>query len=80
VCTRLGFDAGAFGGGFGRCDDGVCFCVGLGLKVKEHAISFGCVRGAWEGTYVAGFGLDTGDRKDTLFLLNLVAVFPIDIL
>ena len=35
VRTRLSFDAGALGGGFGRCDDGVRFCVGLGLKGKN---------------------------------------------
>lgn len=33
-----------------------------------------------KGTYIAGLGLDAGDCKDTLFLLDLVAVFPIDIL
>ena len=32
------------------------------------------------GTYVAGLGFDAGDREDTLLLLDLVAVFPIDIL
>lgn len=31
-------------------------------------------------TYVAGLGLDAGDGEDTLLLLDLVAVFPIDIL
>ena len=31
-------------------------------------------------TYVAGLGLDASDCEDTLFLLDLVAVFPIDIL
>ncbi len=32
------------------------------------------------GTYVAGLGLDAGDREDTLLLLDLVAVLPINIL
>jgi hypothetical protein len=32
VCLCLGFDARALGDGFGGCDDGVCFCVGLGLE------------------------------------------------
>ena len=32
------------------------------------------------GTHVTSLGLDAGDREDTLFLFDLVAVFPIDIL
>ena len=38
--------------------------------------------GPWNGagTYVAGLGLDAGDGEDTFLLLDLVAVFPIDIL
>ena len=33
-----------------------------------------------KSTYVASLGFDAGDCEDTLFLLDLVAVFPIDIL
>jgi hypothetical protein len=36
--------------------------------------------GRRKGTYVAGLGFDAGHCKDTLFLLDLVAIFPIDIL
>jgi hypothetical protein len=33
ACARGGgFDARVLSGGFGGCDDGVCFCVGLGLE------------------------------------------------
>ena len=39
---------------------------------------FGAEEG--HGTYVAGLGLDAGNSEDTLFLLDLVAIFPIDIL
>ena len=35
VRTRRGFDAGALGRGLGSRDDGICFCVGLGLKGKK---------------------------------------------
>jgi|SRR5712671_2051223 len=31
-------------------------------------------------TYIAGLGFDARHREDTLLLLDLVAVFPIDIL
>jgi hypothetical protein len=33
-----------------------------------------------KGTYVAGLGFDAGNCEDSLFLLDLVAVFPIDVL
>jgi hypothetical protein len=83
VRTRRGFDAGALGRGLGSCDDGICFCVGLGLKGKKICGQLMLI--AWclerrKGTYVAGLGFDAGDCEDTLFLLDLVAVFPIDIL
>jgi len=77
----LGFDAGTLRNGLGRCDNGVRFCVSLRLRRKDavRLVQSGEVVPR-AGTYVAGFGLDAGDREDTLLLLDLVAVFPIDIL
>ncbi len=77
---RLGFDAGALRDGLGRRDDGVRFCVGLGPR-KDRVGSLVGVRLCPEGgTYVAGLCFDAGNGEDTLLLLDLVAIFPIDIL
>ena len=76
---RLSLDAGAFGSGLGGRDDGVRFCVGLRLERKARLGSVDLiVRGSV--TYVPGLGLDAGNGEDTLLLLDLVAVFPIDVL
>jgi len=48
VRGRLGFDAGALRDGLGRSDDGVRFCVGLGLR-KDRVVSLVGVRLCPEG-------------------------------
>lgn len=50
VRTRPGFDAGALGRGLGGRNDGICFCVGLGLKGEEKLRSVNVwLRGVWSG-------------------------------
>jgi hypothetical protein len=82
VCGRLRLEPRALRDGFRRRDGRVRICVRLRLRERRMLSDacLGIVVRERRGTYAAGFGFDARDGEDTFFLLDLVAVFTIDVL